>query len=255
MAVIVSRNEKGQPVYRSARGLDVSDSELASADNLDELLRVELGKVGVRYKKVGKGDVGAYWDVGQSLQKIFKMPGVVNPAEKRFFLMNAALHLPEALLREDRSDRRGHLAYVFRLGQYPKTLALMMKWGEWVYTFDTAQDERFDAWWRDRLQAEKEPLSRATVRLFNQVLRNLLKSLETGELSDEELHRCYQAAWKVLEGLIKGYGTDLDQKQKDALRDAVREEYPSLSGVMASSLSAEAFAKRVLSRLSFPSAA
>ena len=108
--------------------------------------------------------------------------------------------IPDELLYKDRGPYREHLWYCFRLGGYPKELVIKMKWGEWVTIFDSSginQEKRFDRWFKNTLTEQKLLLSREVIRIFAPCVNSVLGNIDIGDLSDDELFNCYDAAWHL----------------------------------------------------------
>jgi len=203
MTVIVDYDKNGNAIFRSVKGLGSSEEEREQAYKLDKLIQKEINKLDNRLKtskklSASKYKVETYWKFGDVLRKIFYESKLISPSEKMLFWLNVKLRSPKYLLAEDRGPNRIHVEYCFRLAGYPKKIALKREWSEWVYLFDSPfinKESRFDKW--DHLIIEKEPnnINRENTRLFIQCLNSMLNKVETNELKEDELFRCYDAAW------------------------------------------------------------
>jgi hypothetical protein len=220
VTIIVAYHE-GVPEYRSAGGPGASEAERQKAQELDELLKARLAQLYSRLvaqkklSKDGKGDVEVYWAFGAEIRNIFEGSGLVNPRERAYFHMAVRLHAHKSFLGKDRSPSRGHVAYCFRLGGFPQQRALALNWGEWVTLFDSAginAEARFDHWLQHQM-GEGGSLTRQKVRLLASCINSMLGKVETRDLSDDELYRAFDGAWRLSERL---QGERLRQKSRDA---------------------------------------
>src|SRR5258706_5660446 len=189
MTVIV-RYENKKPEYRSLSGPGSSEEERSKARELDALLKRRIEKASAEIKKnkahVSNGDVEIYWHLGFLLRDIYSNSGLVSAAEKFLFYQNAKLHLPDFFLAKDRGIRRNHLEYCFRLGGFSKAKALKLKWGEWVYLFDSPginSETRFDNWLDVKIGDHPKSFTRENVRLFVQCSNMVFYKIETKDLN------------------------------------------------------------------------
>lgn len=254
MTVIVKYDKEGIPQYRSAKGVGSTEAERARARQLDDLLKKELAKLKKRLaksealKKNAKGNVSLYWELGNVLRKIFYEAGLIDASEKHLYWLNARLHVPEQLMAKDRGPNRMHLEYCFRLAGFAKDKAMKMKWGEWVYLFDSPginREQRFDKWLETKMQSERNKFCRDDIRILAQSVNKLLGNIETKDLKDEQLARCYEVAWSIKE-IFRYKGRDLPNDElKKALKKGIRENYTKLGMVIEGTQEAIAFASLV----------
>ena len=142
--------------------------------------------------------------------------------------MNARLHVPEELLAKDRGPNRLHLEYCFRLAGFPKDKAIRMNWGEWVYLFDSPQinrEQRFDNWFETKMRDQPDKLTRTDVRILAQSTNALLGDIETKDLSDEQIERCYDTAWLIKENFRKKTRELPNNELKEALKIGIRKNH------------------------------
>ncbi|PWB71045.1 MAG: hypothetical protein C3F07_15620 [Anaerolineales bacterium] len=254
MTVIVKYDENGKPQYRSAKGIGSTEDERLRARRLDSLLKKNITNFAQqlarakRSSKVAKGDVDLYWDLGDILQKVFNESGLIDPSEKHLYWLNARIYVPDELMAKDRGPHRLHLAYCFRLAGFPKNEAVKMKWGEWVYLFDSPgvnRELRFDRWLKEKMASEPEKFSRKDVRIFVQSANQLLGDKDTKDLTDEQLRRCYDAAWLIKEKFQEVANKVSNNIVKDMLRSGIKKNYTVLGDVIDGTKSASEFAKLV----------
>ncbi len=242
MAVIVKYDTEGNPIFRSVGTIGTSDAEREKAYNLDKLLQTELKRVSkpatkskTVHKTGGKNKVKAYWEFGSVLRKIFFEPGLVKPAEKPLYWLNVKLHAPKEFLAKDRGPNRIHVAYCFRLAGYPKNIALKREWSEWVYLFDSPsinKEIRFDRWNETKIGDEPKYLNRKHTRIFVQCLNSMLKDIETRDLTDEELIRCYEGAWSLSINILQKLKEINTKKFKLIMREKITEKRNHISELM-----------------------
>jgi len=251
MTVIVKYDQEGKPQYRSARGVGSTEAERARARQLDALLKKELTSLKQRLiqarllKKNAKGNVELYWELGNVLWKVFFDSQLIDASEKHLYWLNARLHVPEELLTKDRGPNRLHLEYCFRLAGFPRGKAMRMKWGEWVYLFDRSginREQRFDKWLEEKMQDEPDKFSRDDIRILAQTINGLLGNKETKDLLDEQLRRCYEAAWFIKENFRKKAKELPNDELKEALKVGIEKNYTKLGEVINGTQEAVAFA-------------
>ena len=110
-----------------------------------------------------------------------------------------------------------------------------MKWGEWVYLFDSPgvnREQRFDRWLEEKMTSEPEKFSRKDVRIFVQSANQLLRDKDTKELTDEQLIRCYDAAWLIKENFQKIAKKISNNMVKEMLRAGIKKNYTGLGDVI-----------------------
>lgn len=254
MTVIVKYDQEGNPQYRSAKGVGSTEAERARARQLDALIKKQLTNLKKRLAKSGllkknaKGNVDLYWGLGDVLRGIYLESGLVDASEKHLYWHDVRLHVPEELMAKDRSPNRMHLEYCFRLAGFPKNKAVKMKWGEWVYLFDSPginREQRFDKWLETKMQNEPNKFGRDDIRILAQSINKLLGNIETRDLTDGELTRCYEAAWFVKE-IFRAKASDLPNDElKDALKKGIERNYTRFGEVIRGTQEAGAFAALV----------
>ncbi len=251
MTVIIKYDENGSPQYRSAKGIGTTEDERLQARQLDALLKKSINdfkKRVLKGEKKGKADVSLYWDLGDVLRKIFYKSGLIDHSEKSLYWFNAQIYVPNELMAKDRGPNRLHLAYCFRLAGFPKSKVERMKWGEWVYLFDSPginREQRFDKWLDKKFQGEKNKFTRDDIRFFAQTVNQFLGNTETNDLTDEQLARCYDTAWLVKEKLMASKDKISKKSIKDALKLSIKKNYTKLGAVIDGSKSPEDFSNLV----------
>lgn len=200
MAVVIGQSDSGARIYRSVNGIDISSHEQDTADRLDQNILSSLRSLVDELRDSGslnkKEKVESYWRLGKLTNSLL-INSELLPAESSYFFENVKLRLPQALFAEDRGPNRQHLKYCHRLGGYDESTALTLKWSEWSYLFDSASinsEIRFDAWFNDALEKDSAFFDRERVRLMGKVLNTFFHRIETSDLSDDELMRCYDQA-------------------------------------------------------------
>ena len=242
MTVIVKYDQEGKPQFQSAKGIGSSEADRARARQLDALLKKELTNLKQRLIKAGllkknvKGNVELYWELGYVLRNVFSDSHLIDASEKYLYWLNAQLHVPDELLAKDRGPNRLHLEYCFRLAGFPKDKATRMKWGEWVYLFDSPginRELRFDKWLETKTKDEPDKFSRDDVRILAQAINGLLGNIETKDLSDELLRHRYEAAWFIKEYYTKKAKELPNNEIKEALKAGIKKNYIKLDEVEA----------------------
>lgn len=258
MTVVVGY-ENGRKIYRSYGILGSSNEDRARADKLDEYLKnrvIELTKnfekEGIILDEVKSGTVCLYWRLGKVLREILYKSGLVDPVEKSLLWLNAKIHIPAVLIKEDRGPERNHLEYCCRLGGFSKEKAEKINWGEWVYLFDSPginKEKRFDIWFEKKIDQKDSDLSRISIRVFVQCLNNMIGNIETDDLIDEELFHCYDAAWLLKKGILAYLQEtkELELKQINSrLKEGIKQNYTKIGEVMEDILLPQDFAIIVL---------
>ena len=244
MTIIIAYDQKGSPVYRSAKGAGSLETEREKARQLDALLKKEFSALGkkLNLKENFQADVGGYWELGLVLRNIFYKSKLVDSKEKYLYWVNAAMHAPKVLMAKDRGPNRLHLDYCFRLANFKKEKAKQLNWGEWVYLFDSSginREARFDVWLEKKMQ-QKHDFTREDIRLLSQCINKLLGKIETSDLDDEQLFRCYEAAFSLKERL-----KEIDKGNRDMIKTGIDIHFGRFGDVIKGKLQPEAFAKIV----------
>lgn len=256
MAIIVRIWDDGKFIYDSAKGVGFSEEDKELAIRLNSVIKNKMEKLIEKFRKskIVKGNrnrnkAEVYWEFGNVLRKIFFESGLVDASEKKLFWQNVRLHAPEGLLAKDRGPNRIHIAYCFRLAGYPRNLALKREWSEWVYLFDSPfvnSEDRFDAWDKTKLEKEKDYTTRENTRLFIQCLNSILKDIETKDLDDEELLRCYEGSWILSKKLIENSDYSDTENFKIKLRAAISNKKNSIGQLIEGGIQPEEFAKTII---------
>lgn len=258
MTVIIKYDQEGRPQYRSAKGIGSTDAERTKAKQLDALLKKDLASLKQRLTKSGllkkdtKGNVELYWELGYLLRKVFFDSQLIDGSEKHLYWLNVRLYVPEELLTKDRGPNRLHLEYCFRLAAFPKDKAMRMKWGEWVYLFDRSginREQRFDSWLEEKMQNEPDKFSRDDIRILAQSINGLLGNKETRDLSDEQLRRCYEAAWLIKENFVKKTKILPNDRLKEALKIGIEKNYKNFGEIINGTQEAATFALLVAEQI------
>jgi len=251
---VVVRYENGRKIYQSIGILGSSKEDRAKADKLDEILRIRLLELiksfeeeGIFLEDIKKGNVYIYWHLGRVLHEILYESGLVDPAEKSLFWLNAKIHIPDILMKEDRGPRRNHLEYCCRLGRFSIKKVKKINWAEWVYLFDSPginKEKRFDIWFERKADQKNAVLGRTSIRVFVQCLNNMIGNIEADDLSDEEIFRCYDAAW-LLKDRILAYFQDkkeLELKQMNSrVKEVIKQNYTKIGELIEDELSPQDF--------------
>lgn len=255
MAVVIKIDEKGHKSYASITGVGSSLEEREKADNLDNLIVNEMDRLGAillskdkEHKYYSKDKAEAYWELGSVIRKIFFESRLIEPSEKHLYWINVRIHAPKFLLADDRGHNRLHLEYCFRLAGFSKEKALRMKWSEWVYLFDSPginREERFDKWLDLKMNCSIE-LSRESIRLFVQCANQILGKKETSKLSDDELFRCYEAAWMLHAKLLLVSKDMKNSEFKERLKKSIQINYNQIGQLIDNFLPPETFADEIV---------
>lgn len=213
MAVVVSQSENGDKIYRSANGVDISVVEKDNADDLDQKIVSSfehlINELVSKSYFEKREKVKIYWLLGKLTNSLL-FDAALPKSEVSYFFENIKLRLPKNLAAKDRGPNREHIKYCHRLGTYDESTATTLKWSEWVYLFDSASinnETRFDKWFNMVLKEESSFFDRTNVRLIGKILNTFFYRLETSDLSDVELERCYCEA-KRLCGRVKNDSSD-----------------------------------------------
>lgn len=255
MAIVVKIEESGKFLFDSIKGLGISEEDKEKAIQLNDLIKKKMIQLTKHLKNLKamiknrtRNKVEAYWRFGTVLRKIFFESGLIEPSEKKLFWLNVRLHTPHELLAKDRGPNRMHIAYCFRLAGYPKKLALKREWSEWVYLFDSPfinSEERFDNWDKTKIETEHDYTPRENTRFFIQCLNSILKDVETKDLTDEELIRCYEGSWSLSKKLIDKLGTSSDKPKKD-FKTFIRNKSNYIGQLIDGKIAPEEFAKIII---------
>ena len=247
MTIVVGRDERGNYVFASSRGVGGSEEEREKARQFDDLVKGSLGELEARLKMSGllysSSKVEAYWEFGATVRKLMES---VDPAEVRLFWQNVEMNASKALLAENRGPNRNHVAYCARLAGYPKVLALRREWSEWVFIFDSPsvnQEPRFDEWDRSQLTADPSYASRRQTRAFIQCLNAVLRKVETKELSKPELERCYEGSRNLVALLLQ---PAMQTGELGVVKDRIRKARPLVSELMSGVIGSTGFARKIL---------
>jgi hypothetical protein len=257
MAVIVKIVENGKFLFSSVKGLGISENDQKRAIQLNELIIQEMAKLVAKLKRLRikvdiktRNKIEAYWEFGSILRKIFFESGLVDPTERKLVWLNVRMHAPSGLLAKDRGPNRIHIDYCFRLANYPKSLALKREWSEWLYLFDSPfinNEERFDEWDKTKIEADAAYVNRENTRLFIKCLNAILKDIETKDLNDEELFRCYEGAWKISKKLINDFGSTDSNEFKLKIKSTLSGKSNYVGQLIEGIMNPEEFANKMTS--------
>jgi hypothetical protein len=258
MTVIVKYDDSGGPYYRSANGIGSTETDRKRAIALDALLKSEMNAFEKRLSKNEnlkdklKANVELYWELGNILRTIFFKSGLIDETEKHFYWLNASLHVPKNLTAKDRGPNRLHLEYCFRLAGFPKDTAMKMKWGEWSYLFDSPginREHRFDKWLETKMESDPSKFTRPSIRILGQSINRLLGTIETNDLNNDQLSRCYEAAWLIKDFFVLKEKDLPSDELKEILRTGIKNNYEYLGEVMDGIQEPITFAKLVAKKL------
>jgi hypothetical protein len=151
-------------------------------------------------KKQKEGIVQLWHSLGTKLREICDHAGIKGRRERRWLWEALETVYPtRPIRRASRGKARVHFEYCFRLSQFPVEFAKQLHWSEWVYFFDSKtvrEEQRIDDWLRAIVEKGIK-IGRAAFRRFVQNLNKRVKSLDTSELSQEELFKIYDSVWCI----------------------------------------------------------
>ena len=248
VTIVVGKDERGNYVFASSRGVGTSEDERKKALQIDDRVKKSLKELEARLKKSGLLNstvkAEAYWEFGSVVRKLVDL---VDPAEVKLFWQNVEMNASEELLARNRGPNRIHVEYCFRLAGYPKDLALQREWSEWVFLFDSPSvnhEDRFDRWDQSQLRVNPSYASRNNTRSFIRCLNSMLKNVQTEDLSDEELIRCYEGSAKLSRALVE---TSPIASGLAILMKATIQDYRSyVSDLMDGKMGPDDFATRII---------
>ena len=260
MTIIVKYDEKGIPLFRSTKGVGSSGEERQRARELDDLLKTGLEKLAKKLirskvlKKQGKGNVKAYWELGELLRRIFESKArdganLVDKSEKHLFWLNISIHTPKYLTAKNRGANRNHIEYCFRLAGLPQEKALRMNWGEWVYLFDSPninKEHRFDRWFETKIDDKYNEITREVIRLFAKCINAILNKIETKDLNNDELIRCYEGAWLLALTITKSNKSEDETKINALIKDIGTIKRNLIGELMIANLNPHKFVNQLL---------
>lgn len=260
MTVVVKYDEKGNPQYRSAKGIGSTEEDRIKANQLDLLLKNNINKLKKKLdtkrivNKEGKGNVSAYWELGYVLRQVIESKAedgnsLLDKSEKYLFWLNVAIHTPEYLKAKDRGPNRNHLEYCFRLAGNPKETSEKLNWGEWVYLYDSPtinKEERFDIWFKSKIKLEPKYMTRENIRVFVKCANAIFNKLETKDLTDKELVQCYDGAWVLSKSILKKHLADDPNLIPEIQNKIITNARSFIGHLMKASISPEEFATNIL---------
>ena len=214
MAVIVSRDQRGNAVIRSLvfpPGRE--DEELAR--ELDDLLKrripeieEELAGAGLIGSEIpadespaGGGDTRLWYELGVRLRRILDDQRLVRPGERNWVYEAIRMYASRRILRKDRGPSRLHLDYCYRLSQFPWDFVSELTWGDWVFFIDSKSlrnEPRADRWLLARI-ARISQLGRKRFRKLARELNAALRGKDTTIFPDPELFARYDRALAEVE--------------------------------------------------------
>lgn len=230
MAVVVDATEKGLPVYRSINGLEVSVQERMEADRVDTVLRDGLKQIRDQHRverTLQKKNI-VYWHIGRFLRHVFKESSLPS-AELGYFFINARNRMPKELQTKKRGANRDPIEYCYRIGKIPRELVQQLQWSEWSHFLDQPGingEARFDDWMAQNIRKNPRLFERKTARYMTKCITALLKGIETKDLDDDELARCYNAALFMTQAATAELGNgatmrDLGKRTQAAIRNRI----------------------------------
>ena len=230
MAVVIGLTENNAPILQSVKGPVISSEERLKAIDLDnhiesslKELEFELISAGLLDKKKGER-VKPYWQLGRLTNSILDNANLL-PAEVPLYFENLKLRLPVSLSAADRGPDRSHIRYCHRLGAYDESTAYTLKWSEWVTLFDSPsinKEKRFDKWFNGELTKDSTFFDRKRVRLIARILNNFFgKKMETCDLDDLEIERCYEQAKSLCMRLHVDLKETIDSKLSNLKRNRI----------------------------------
>lgn len=220
-AIIVNKNPNGTPRTIRSSSVPLTQALRKKAESLDTYLAREIPAIEGRLARTGlipkripkrgdaksRADVKVWHAVGAALDRICKQRNVSGVRQRRWVWEAIAnIHATDRILRASRGPARNHLEYCFRLGQFPRELAVQLRWAEWVYFFDSLtvrQERRADKWLLLLLQREQE-LDRKLFRRFSENLNKKLRKKDTSVLTDSELFKIYDSTWVATKAILEG---------------------------------------------------
>lgn len=208
MAVIIKRDEDGNPVFNT---LSISDEEKKRAMELDKILSKEIPEIegewtNKRIKK-GKGrkiDMVLAYKIGRKLRKIVDDESLVYPNERRWVWKAIREMYLKGTTFKKREESRDDLEYLYRASKFPFSFLKNLSWDSWRRLLDSPSlqaDKRFDKWLQNKAKATGM-IQRGFLRRFSKILYSQIKNKDTGVLSDNELFYFYESAWKAAQESI-----------------------------------------------------
>ena len=261
MTVLIKKGPP--PRYQSIGGPGSTEEDREKADRLDQLLARHISDLvtdltGLKLMPRGKGggSVLTYWYLGSALRNVISNDDLIK-LEELPLLWRAANenYIPDELKYADRGPYREHLYYCYRLASYARDMVQKMNWGEWVTIFDSAginQEPRFDAWFRDKLLSHKGRISREQIRVFAPCVNTMLGDIVVEDLAIEQLHRCYEAAWHLMELCLNTNATKTHVIGRNDLQKAIEAGLGKLDAVMTGDTSPLEYARVVMAAASLP---
>lgn len=255
MTIIIKYDKDGNPIYKSYRGVGSTSEERQKANQLDELAKNKIKRFIDEYINNDTGiripGTHLYWHFGNMLRNIVYESELVLTSELDLFFQNAALYTPEYIKGVDRSQSRSHFLYCFRLGHYDYNKAINIKWGEWVFLFDSPKinnEIRFDIWFSAFMEREIK-IDRQKIRLMVKILNSTLNNIETGDLNDQQLFISYESVWDCVKPII-----DIGHKLSgstfnNALSMAIKSNVNDFGEVLEGTISPHEYSVRIVSAL------
>jgi len=141
-----------------------------------------------------------------------------------------------------------HIEYCFRLAGYELSSAKKREWSEWVYIFDSPfvnKELRFDKWDKEKITTNDSYLSRDATRTFIQTVNSILKNIETKDLDNDELYRCYDAAY-VISKKITTQNARANINTKNFIKEKLGSDYTSVAMLIDGKINSQQFANKIL---------
>ena len=255
MTVLVDKHPRR--LYQTFGGRGSTQEERERADLLDQLLEKRIDRLVKRLEKdklapekAGKASVATYWMLGQALREVASNEDLFNQTELPLLWRNAKMYLPETLLYKDRGPYREHLWYCYRLGAYPRKIAVHMNWGEWVTIFDSTginQEPRFDTWFVTKLSEKGDRITREQIRIFAPCVNAMLGNIDIHDLGNTELENCYEACWSIMKVWShKKSDSGRYKIERKELQSGINELMGKLDHVMNGDCSPQVYAEEVV---------
>lgn len=202
MTVIIKRHD-GKPVFNC---LNITQEEEKKALALDRTLATLVpeieGKWLSKRGKQGSGgkiDVELAYNIGKKLATVVDNKSLVSPSERKWvWKAIRELHLKDETVFKKRERTRDDLEYLYKVSKYPLEFVKRMSWDTFSRLLDSPsirQDERFESWFQ-RKAKQTTQIKRGFLRRFAKYLYALVKNKDTTVLSDKELYKLYETAWR-----------------------------------------------------------
>ena len=208
MAIIVKKDSRGAPEYRSL-SYPHPPSEREIAHELDFLLQRRMPEIESELIEKGflksdlpdesapalGGNIALWWNLGLLLKPIVEDERLVRPKERRFLWEAIRMYATPRIKRVDRGPSRVHWDYCYRVSKFPWGFVSRLNWDDWVFFVDSRslrQEPRIDKWLQRKMKAIAG-LNRQEFRALARELNRVFKGKDTSVFSDEELFAIYDS--------------------------------------------------------------